>query len=250
MSVYRQITQKFKPVFRYFSFEEFPDPVVWYEKRLAYTRSVASNSITGCILGLGDRHSQNILLDKRSAEVVHIDLGIAFDQGKLLPTPELVPFRLTRDIVDGMGSASGGVEGVFRRCCEKTLRVLRDPANATILMTILEVFKHDPLHSWTLSPLKAKRIQERSSGTAGADADQPTPASDAARGGKEEVNKEAERALRLVKNRLANDASVECQVNELIETATNEDNLCRMFPGMPLLNNRWTGAPSSENWFI
>ena len=42
-------------------------------------------------------------------------------QGRYLNTPELVPFRLTRDVVDGMGVA--GVEGVMRRCCEETLRV-------------------------------------------------------------------------------------------------------------------------------
>lgn len=39
--------------------------------------------------------------------------GVAFEQGKILPTPEIIPFRLTRDIVDGMGIT--GVEGVFRR---------------------------------------------------------------------------------------------------------------------------------------
>lgn len=72
-------------------------------------------------LGLGDRHSQNILLDTNSGEIVHIDLGVAFDQGLALPTPELVPFRLTRDIVDAMGIT--GTEGVFRRCCEETLKV-------------------------------------------------------------------------------------------------------------------------------
>ena len=38
-------------------------------------------------------------------QVVHIDLGVAFEQGRFLNTPELVPFRLTRDIVDGMGAA-------------------------------------------------------------------------------------------------------------------------------------------------
>jgi len=48
--------------------------------RLKYTRSVATTSIVGHILGLGDRHTSNILLDNRSGEVVHIDLGIAFDQ--------------------------------------------------------------------------------------------------------------------------------------------------------------------------
>jgi Phosphatidylinositol 3- and 4-kinase len=88
----------------------------------------------GYIIGLGDRHLHNILLDTRSAEVVHIDLGIAFEQGRFLNTPELVPFRLTRDIVDGMGAT--GVEGVMRRSCEETLRVLR--TNADSLLTIIE----------------------------------------------------------------------------------------------------------------
>ena len=61
--------------------------------------------------------------------------GVAFEQGKLLPTPETIPFRLTRDIVDGMGVF--GIEGVFRRCCEKTLTVLKDSKEA--LITIVEV---------------------------------------------------------------------------------------------------------------
>ena len=67
----------------------------------------------GYILGLGDRHVQNILIDCHTAELVHIDLGVAFEQGEILPTPETVPFRLTRDIEDAMGPS--GVEGVFRR---------------------------------------------------------------------------------------------------------------------------------------
>lgn len=40
-------------------------------------------------------------------------IGIAFEQGRILPTPETVPFRLTRDVIDGMGVS--GVEGTFRR---------------------------------------------------------------------------------------------------------------------------------------
>ena len=97
-------------------------------------------------MGLGDRHSQNILIDKATAELVHIDLGVAFEQGKTLRTPEIVPFRLTRDIVDAMGIT--GVEGVFRRCCEETMNVLRE--NHASLITIVEVFIHDPLYRWAL----------------------------------------------------------------------------------------------------
>jgi len=53
--------------------------------RLNYTRSVATTSIVGHILGLGDRHTSNILMDSYTGEVVHIDLGIAFDQVGIVP---------------------------------------------------------------------------------------------------------------------------------------------------------------------
>ena len=47
----------------------------------------------GYIVGLGDRHSMNVLLDQETAEVVHIDLGVAFEQGLMLKTPERVCHR-------------------------------------------------------------------------------------------------------------------------------------------------------------
>jgi len=69
--------------------------------------------VVGYILGLGDRHVSNILLDLITGEVIHIDFGMTFEQAKSLRIPEIIPFRLTRDIVDGLGPT--GVEGVFRR---------------------------------------------------------------------------------------------------------------------------------------
>lgn len=44
----------------------------------------------GYVVGLGDRHAMNILVDQATAEVVHIDLGVAFEQGLMLKTPERV----------------------------------------------------------------------------------------------------------------------------------------------------------------
>lgn len=88
---------------RFFFVEHFPDPLSWFEKRLAYTRSVATCSIVGFVLGIGDRHLNNILIDSTTAEMILIDFGVAFDEGKSLSTPETIPFRLTREIVDGMG---------------------------------------------------------------------------------------------------------------------------------------------------
>lgn len=45
---FMDVCQKFQPVFRYFCMEKFLDPAVWFEKRLAYTRSVATSSIGKC----------------------------------------------------------------------------------------------------------------------------------------------------------------------------------------------------------
>lgn len=79
-----------------------------------------------------------------SAGAARTDSAPLDSQGKRLPIPETIPFRLTQNLVDGFGHS--GVEGVFRRCSEETLRVLRSRSN--VLLTVLEVFKHDPLQNW------------------------------------------------------------------------------------------------------
>ena len=216
--------QQFHPVLRYFFFERFESPDTWFDTRLAYTRSTAAISILGHILGLGDRHGHNILLDETTGEVVHIDLGIAFEQGRVLPVPEVVPFRLTRDLVDGMGITE--TEGVFRRCCEFTLEALRNESYS--IMTILDVLRYDPLYSWSLSPLRVKKMQEQGDeggGVAGADGE--------VEGGKrnEDEPGEADRALTVVKKKLSKSLSVQATVNELISAATDERNLAVLFCG-------------------
>ena len=55
----------------------------WHTARTLYTRSCAVNSIVGHILGIGDRHTSNILVHTKTGEVVHIDFGIVFEQGKV-----------------------------------------------------------------------------------------------------------------------------------------------------------------------
>ena len=66
----------------------------------------------------------------------------SFAQG--LQVPEVVPFRLTRDMVDGMGPL--GTEGTFTATAEHTLSVLRE--NAQGLQTIVSAVVADPLYRW------------------------------------------------------------------------------------------------------
>ncbi len=71
-----QVVSQFKPVLHHFFLENFRQPADWFERRLAYTRSTAVNSMAGYIIGLGDRHSQNILLDRRSAEACFLHITV------------------------------------------------------------------------------------------------------------------------------------------------------------------------------
>jgi serine/threonine-protein kinase mTOR len=75
----------------------------WLFRRATYTRSMAVNSMVGHILGLGDRHPSNILLDRATGKVVHIDFGDCFEVAMTREKfPERIPFRLTRMIVNAM----------------------------------------------------------------------------------------------------------------------------------------------------
>ena len=219
---FQKVCQNMQPVLRHFFFERYNDPDEWFEKRTAYTRTTATVSILGHVLGLGDRHCQNIMLDEKTGEVVHIDLGVAFEAGRVLPVPELVPFRLTRDVVDGMGITK--TEGVFRRCCEFTMDALREDKDS--IMTLLNVLRYDPLYTWSVSPLRAKRMQEDTGRNAGD--------GDAAEGSskkKEQEAGEADRALSIVEKKLSKTLSTAATVNELIQQATEERNLATLFSG-------------------
>ena len=233
LSVFKKVTDHFQPVMRYFFMERFMDPKDWFNKRLAYSRSTAAISILGHVLGLGDRHGHNILLDEKTGEVVHIDLGVAFEAGRVLPVPEVVPFRLTRDLVDGMGIT--GVEGVFRRCCNFTLEALRQHSYS--IMTILDVLRYDPLYSWSVSPLRIKKMQEsQQQAEAEAEAAAATTTGAATGAGpttKRPTNEpsEADRALTVVEKKLGKSLSVEATVNELIQQATDERNLAVLYCG-------------------
>ena len=232
-ATYDKVCAKFKPVMHHFFLENFPNPQQWWEKRLVYTRSVAVNSMVGYVVGLGDRHSSNILLDKCSAEMIHIDLGVAFEQGKCLKTPEQVPFRLTRDVVDGMGAC--GVEGVMRRCSEETLRVLR--ANKDALTTIVAVLVHDPILKWAVSPERANQRQRDRDAADERGGEDGSGAEGGADGGApQEGNLDAERALMRVAQKLdgyegSELRSIEGQVQQLLQDAQDPEKLCAMYPG-------------------
>jgi FKBP12-rapamycin complex-associated protein len=119
----------------------------WLQKRLLYMQSLALMSMAGYILGLGDRHVTNIMIQRTSGKVVHIDFGDCFEVAMTRPSiPEKVPFRLTRMLRTAMDAAQ--IEGHFRFTSEHVMTVLRD--NRTSVMSMLEAFLDDPLVQWRI----------------------------------------------------------------------------------------------------
>ena len=119
----------------------------WLERRTNYSRSLAVMSMVGYILGLGDRHPSNLMLDRRSGKIIHIDFGDCFEVAmKRDKFPERVPFRLTRMLIKALEVS--GIEGTFRITCETVMKILRE--NKDSLLAILASFVHDPLISFRL----------------------------------------------------------------------------------------------------
>eukprot|EP00913_Durusdinium_trenchii_P029238 g27407.t1 len=175
----------------------------------------------GYLVGLGDRHLENILIDTESGRLVHVDFDCLFNKGMLLERPEMVPFRLTQNCVAAMGIT--GVEGIFRQCCEVTMEVLRDRGNTQTLLSVLHVFVADPLLEITkrvaASELAEHRVQT-------------------ARDTISEVEKKLKGMLNVVermRSLLGRDRgvglSVKGQVDELIKAATCKRNLSEMYVG-------------------
>jgi len=119
----------------------------WLLRRTTYTRSLAVMSVVGYILGLGDRHPSNLMLDRLTGKILHIDFGDCFEVAVHREKfPEKIPFRLTRMLVTAMEVS--GIEGNFRFTCESVISMLRN--NKDSVLAMLEAFVHDPLINWRL----------------------------------------------------------------------------------------------------
>eukprot|EP00300_Choanocystis_sp_HF-7_P008824 c16130_g1_i1.p1 GENE.c16130_g1_i1~~c16130_g1_i1.p1 ORF type:complete len:255 (+),score=57.86 c16130_g1_i1:107-871(+) len=203
------ILPAFPPFFHRFFLHHFPLPVQWHHSRLRYARTLAVMSMVGWVVGLGDRHSENILFDTTTGDCMHVDLACLFDKGRRLACPEIVPFRLTQNLVDGLPGLRG-VDGIYRVACEQSLRVMHQ--NKALLMNVLEPFVHDPLLEWMQKDGSNSNPQEQQSEAMG-NIEKRLNCEDPG-------NVEGRGSLAL---------SVEGQVNELISQATDPDKLSKMY---------------------
>ncbi|XP_055592827.1 serine/threonine-protein kinase ATR-like [Uranotaenia lowii] len=200
------------PVFGEWFRDRFSNPHNWFQARSSYIRTTAVISIVGYILGLGDRHGENILFDATNGDTVHVDFNCLFNKGETFEIPELVPFRLTHNMVRAMGPL--GVEGLYRKCCEIALRVLQN--QTPTLMSVLKPFVYDPLVSWN-------KISKHDGATERTDPQ--------AMNNVKHIEERLKGYVRINGKMSHMPLSVEGQINHLISEATNQDNLAQMYIG-------------------
>lgn len=151
----KYVLPAYPPVLHKWFLHNFPSPQGWFKSRLLFARSAAVWSMVGYILGIGDRHTENILLNQKTGGVVHVDFNCMFDKAKLLPCPEIVPFRLTQNMVDGFGVL--GTDGSFTESSVIALTAMRDKKKK--LLTLLQPFISDPLVEWKDNEAKVALVE-------------------------------------------------------------------------------------------
>ncbi|KAK8900470.1 hypothetical protein M9Y10_002797 [Tritrichomonas musculus] len=210
----------------------------WLKRVINFTVSTAMMCITGYTIGLGDRHPSNILVDKNSGQLIHIDFGDCFERAaKRAFLPEVVPFRLTRMIVKAIGIT--GTNGLFKQSFIDMSALLRE--NKRVLIMVLAIFVHEPLADPETEDEQGSAIQGRKSkkilskATTGSVTDKGRVYMLSS--GEQDPLSSTEMSNRVNQKLSGTDfdneipLTVEEQAIRLIETATDHFNLAMMYSG-------------------
>lgn len=132
-------------------------PSEFFVVRQRYAINVGVLSLVNYLLGVGDRHLKNHLVDLKTGDIVSIDFGHLFASAvSNLPVAELVPFRMTPQMV--------GVLGIFG------CRLLEGPMTHVLQVvrsvdgpfrTILSSFLREPLSAWQSAEARTHEQKKR-----------------------------------------------------------------------------------------
>ena len=132
--------EKFNILYNYYQYN-FIDPNLWYNAKKKYIISTAIWSMTSFLVGLGDRHPGNIMINKNTGEIIHIDFGYVALKGLSLGVPEIVDFRLTINLRKNLGLFEEN--GLFNYICVKALKAFKEYYKT--LSSRIEYYQFDPL---------------------------------------------------------------------------------------------------------
>lgn len=119
-----------------------PSPESFVTLRRNFVTSYATMCAAHWISGIGDRHLQNTLVVVGSGRCLGIDFGYAFDSGIRGPVPELVPFRLTPQILKLLQPFTE--KHLLSTIMTHVMRALRDDKDP--ILTCMDIFVHKPVN--------------------------------------------------------------------------------------------------------
>uniref|UniRef100_A0A8B9FR78 DNA-dependent protein kinase catalytic subunit n=1 Tax=Amazona collaria TaxID=241587 RepID=A0A8B9FR78_9PSIT len=129
-------------------------PEAFLSLRSHFASSHALICISHWILGIGDRHLSNFMINKETGGMVGIDFGYAFGSAtQFLPVPELMPFRLTRQFVNLMMPVKEW--GLIYSVMVHALRAYREDPD--LLISTMDVFVKEPSLDWKNSEQRQLR---------------------------------------------------------------------------------------------
>ncbi|KAJ8280685.1 hypothetical protein GJAV_G00057750 [Gymnothorax javanicus] len=119
--------------------------------RSHFSSSHALICISQWVLGIGDRHLSNFMVNLETGGAIGIDFGHAFGSAtQFLPVPELMPFRLTRQFLNLMQPMRES--GLIQSVMVHSLRAFR--ADPDLLLNTMDVFVKEPSLDWKNFELK------------------------------------------------------------------------------------------------
>jgi phosphatidylinositol 3-kinase len=100
-----------------------------------FVKSCAGYCVVTYILGIGDRHLDNVLL-KPNGDLFHIDFGFILGRD---PKPFAPPMKLCKEMVEGMGGSKSEGYLKFKDLCCTAYNILRKNAHLILNMFVLMV---------------------------------------------------------------------------------------------------------------
>uniref|UniRef100_A0A3Q4MQ59 DNA-dependent protein kinase catalytic subunit n=1 Tax=Neolamprologus brichardi TaxID=32507 RepID=A0A3Q4MQ59_NEOBR len=129
-------------------------PEAFLSLRSHFISSHALLCVSHWILGIGDRHLSNFMINMETGGMIGIDFGHAFGSStQFLPVPELMPFRLTQQFVNLMQPLKES--GLIQNIMIHSLRAYR--AEPDLLLNTMDVFVKEPSLDWQNFEMKQLR---------------------------------------------------------------------------------------------
>ncbi|KAI8918613.1 kinase-like domain-containing protein [Powellomyces hirtus] len=121
-----------------------------------YIRSTSGYCVITYLLGIGDRHLDNLLLTT-GGNLFHIDFGFILGRD---PKPFPPPMKLSREMVEAMGGASSQSYQKFKSYCVVAFNSLRK--NANLILNLFSLMINANVPDIAIEPDKAVlKVQDR-----------------------------------------------------------------------------------------